>query len=143
MVSPQEKPDYEKKRGHYMGAELAESMGSIRDRRPPKTFTHRPPRPIKIAKQSRVGRLVDLTNDLLREIETLALDQASTDETGRVQTLLLNDGIDLFQEVKRFEINLIKLALNQTRGNQARAARLLNLKPTTLYSKIKAYGINY
>ena len=126
-----------------MSAERAESIGSIKDRRPLKPFTHRPPRPIKIAKQSRVGRLVDLANDLLREIETLALDQASTDETGRVQTLLLTDGIDLFQEVERFETNLIKLALNQTRGNQARAARLLNLKPTTLYSKIKAYGINY
>jgi len=86
---------------------------------------------------------VDLANDLLREIETLALDQVSTDETGRVQTLLLTDGIDLSQEVRRFETNLIKLALNQTRGNQARAARLLNIKPTTLYSKIKVYGIDY
>jgi DNA-binding NtrC family response regulator len=126
-----------------MSAERAESIGSIKDRRPSKAFTHRPPRPIKIAKQSRVGRLVDLTNNLLREIETLALDQASTDETGRVQTRLLTDGIDLSQEVKRFEINLIKLALNQTRGNQARAARLLNIKPTTLNAKIKVYGIDY
>ena len=126
-----------------MNAERAESIRSIKDRRPPRQFTHRVPRPIKIAKQWRVGRLVDLTNDLLREIESLALDQAPTDETGRVQTLLLNDGIDLFQEVKKFEVNLIKLALNQTRGNQARAARLLNIKPTTLFAKIKVYGIDY
>ena len=126
-----------------MTAERAESIRSIKDRRPPRQFTHRAPRPIEIAKQSRVGRLVDLSNDLLREIETLALDQASTDETGRVQTRLLTDGIDLSQEVKRFEINLIKLALNQTRGNQARAARLLNIKPTTLHAKIKVYGIDY
>ena len=126
-----------------MSAERAESIGSIKDRRPSRPFTQRTPRPIKIAKQSRIGRLVDLTNELLREIETLALDQASTDETGRVQTLLLTDGIDLSQEVRRFETNLIKLALNQTRGNQARAARLLKLKPTTLYSKIKIYGIDY
>ena len=126
-----------------MTAERAESIRSIKDRRPPRQFTHRAPRPIEIAKQSRVGRLVDLSNDLLREIETLALDQASTDETGRVQTRLLTDGIDLSQEVKRFEINLIKLALNQTRGNQARAARLLNIKPTTLHAKIKVCGIDY
>lgn len=126
-----------------MSAERAESLGSIKERRSSRPFTHRPTRPIKIAKQSRVGRLVDLANELLREIETLALDQASTDETGRVQTLLLTDGIDLSQEVRRFETNLIKLALNQTRGNQARAARLLNIKPTTLYSKIKLYGIDY
>ena len=124
-----------------MTAERAEAIRSIKDRRPPKQFTRRAPRPIEIAKQSRVGRLVDLTNELLREIESLALDQASTDETGRVQTRLLTDGIDLSQEVKRFEINLIKLALNQTRGNQARAARLLNIKPTTLHAKIKVYGI--
>lgn len=60
-----------------------------------------------------------------------------------MQTLLLGDGIDLFQEVKRFEINLIKLALTQTRGHQARAARLLNINPTTLNSKIKLHGIEY
>ena len=124
-----------------MTAELAETIRSIKDPRPPRQFSRRAPRPIELAKQSRVGRLVDLTNDLLREIETLALDQASTDETGRVQTRLLTVGIDLSQEVKRFEINLIKLALNQTRGNQARAARLLNIKPTTLHAKIKVYGI--
>lgn len=86
---------------------------------------------------------MDLTNTLLREIETLARDQAFADETGRLQTLLLSDGIDLFQEIKRFEINLIRLALTQTRGHQARAARLLNIKPTTLNSKIKLYGIDY
>ena len=127
-----------------MSAERAEAIRSVRYRRPQRPFTHEAPRPIKIAEspvRNRVGRLMDLTNTLLREIETLARDQASTDETGRLQTLLLSDGIDLFQEVKRFEINLIKLALNQTRGNQARAARLLNIKPTTLNSKIKVYGI--
>lgn len=86
---------------------------------------------------------MDLTNALLREVETLARDQAFTDDASRLQTLLLSDGIDLFQEVKRFEINLIKLALDQTRGHQARAARLLNINPTTLNSKIKMYGIEY
>jgi DNA-binding NtrC family response regulator len=56
---------------------------------------------------------------------------------------MASGGIDLFQEVKRFEINLIKLALDQTRGHQARAARLLKINPTTLNSKIKAYGIEF
>ena len=125
-----------------MSAARAEAIGSDRHRRPQRALTHQPPRPIKIAKQSSVGRLVDLTNTLLREIETLARDQASTSETSRLQTLLFSDGIDLFQEVKKFEINLIKLALNRTRGNQARAARLLNINPTTLNSKIKLYGID-
>jgi len=128
-----------------MSAERAEAIGSVRQRRPQRPFTHGAPRPLKIAEQpvqNRVGRLVDLTNTLLRAIETLARDQAVTDETGRLQTLLLSDGIDLSQEVRRFEINLIKLALSQTRGHQAQAAKLLNINPTTLNSKIKLYGID-
>jgi DNA-binding NtrC family response regulator len=91
--------------------------------------------------RNRVGRLVDLTNALLQEIEVLAHDEAFTSDAGRLQTLLQNGGIDLFQEVKGFEINLIKLALKQTHGHQARAAKLLNINPTTLNSKIKLYGI--
>lgn len=128
-----------------MSAERAEVIGPVRDRGPQRPFT-RSPHSIKIAEQpvrNPVGRLVDLTNLLLREIETLARDQAFTDETGRLKAEHLSDGIDLFQEVRRFEINLITLALKQTRGHQARAARLLNLNPTTLNSKIKLYGIEY
>jgi DNA-binding NtrC family response regulator len=45
--------------------------------------------------------------------------------------------------MKQFEISLIKLALAQTGGHQARAAKLLNIKPTTLNTKIKQYGIEY
>ena len=41
--------------------------------------------------------------------------------------------------MKRFETALIKLALDQTEGNQARAAQLLGLRATTLNSKIKLY----
>jgi DNA-binding NtrC family response regulator len=129
-----------------MSAERAEAIGSVREHQLPRPFTHGAPRQIKIAEQpvrSRVGRVVDLTNALLREVETLARDQAFNDDASRLQTLLASDGIDLFQEIKRFEINLIKLALDQTRGHQARAARLLNINPTTLNSKIKMYGIEY
>jgi DNA-binding NtrC family response regulator len=86
---------------------------------------------------------MDLTNALLREVETLARDQAFSGEGSRLQTLLASGGIDLFQEIKQFEINLIKLALDQTRGHQAQAARLLHINPTTLNSKIKMYGIEY
>ena len=129
-----------------MSAERAEAIGSVRHRRPEKPFTHGASRPLKIAEQpgrSRAARLVDLTTTLLREIESLAREQAFTDETGRLQALMLSDGIDLYQETKRFEINLIKLALTQTRGHQARAAKLLHINPTTLNSKIKLYGIDY
>ena len=46
-----------------------------------------------------------------------------------------------YDEVTRFEIDLIRRALLQTAGHQVRAARLLNLKVTTLNSKIKHYNI--
>jgi DNA-binding NtrC family response regulator len=60
---------------------------------------------------------------------------------GEVRTLNLDRGIDFYREVGRFEVALIRLALFQTRGHQRRAARLLNMKTSTLHSKIKHYNI--
>lgn len=51
-------------------------------------------------------------------------------------------GLNLDDEVKRFESRLIKEALAKTGGNQARAARLLGVKHTTLNAKIKRYQIS-
>jgi DNA-binding protein Fis len=59
-----------------------------------------------------------------------------------VPTLDVRNGIDFYEEVKRFEIDLIQRALSFTHGNQLRAARLLNMKATTLNTKIKNYNIN-
>jgi DNA-binding NtrC family response regulator len=50
-------------------------------------------------------------------------------------------GVNFYEEVKRFEIDLIRRALDQTGGHQSRAARLLGLNATTLNSKIKSYNI--
>ncbi len=50
-------------------------------------------------------------------------------------------GVNFYDEVKRFEIDLIRRALEQTGGHQSRAARLLGLNATTLNSKIKTYNI--
>ncbi|CAN5120339.1 sigma-54 dependent transcriptional regulator [soil metagenome] len=51
-------------------------------------------------------------------------------------------GVNFYDEVKKFEIDLIHRALGQTGGHQSRAARLLGLNATTLNSKIKSYNIN-
>lgn len=51
------------------------------------------------------------------------------------------DGIDFYEEVKRYEIALIKKALRLTRGHQKHAASLLKLRPTTLNMKLKLYKI--
>jgi transcriptional regulator with GAF, ATPase, and Fis domain len=47
-----------------------------------------------------------------------------------------------FEVVEDYERKLIGDALAQCNGNQARAARLLGLKPTTLNSQIQRLGID-
>lgn len=72
-----------------------------------------------------------LASRLMHEVESL----------NEVHTLDIHEGIDFYDEVTEFEIGLIRRALTHTRGHQGRAARLLNLKVTTLNSKIKQYKI--
>jgi DNA-binding NtrC family response regulator len=50
-------------------------------------------------------------------------------------------GVNFYDEVRKFEIDLIRRALEQTGGHQSRAARLLGLNATTLNSKIKTHNI--
>lgn len=109
------------------------------------SLTAGPPQ-LKIAERpqrNRMQRLLEIADTLLRETETLARDKAFTDESNRLRSLSLSEGIDFYSEVERFETGLIRLALDQTRGHQARAAKLLHIKPTTLNSKMKLYGIEY
>ena len=75
--------------------------------------------------------LKELTLRLLREVQAF----------GDVHSPSIEGGVDFYDEVSRFEIDLIKRALLQTGGHQGRAAKLLNLKTTTLNSKIKHYNI--
>lgn len=49
--------------------------------------------------------------------------------------------INFFDEVRRFEINLIKTALVQAGGSQRRCAELLGISTSNLNNKIKNYGI--
>ena len=95
------------------------------------------------APQTRIQRLVDLAYSLLKEAEVLARDKTFSDESARVQSLNFTEGIDFYGEVERFEVGLIKRALEETHGNQAKAAKLLRIKPTTLNSKIKLYQIEF
>ncbi len=76
--------------------------------------------------------------DALRDVAlTLlsALDSLRSTHPVRDRSLKLQD------EVQRFETDLIRTALERTGGNQARAARLLGVKHTTLNAKIKRYQI--
>ena len=91
--------------------------------------------------RDRVQRVVDLADALLSEAETLARDKAFTEEATRLKPLDILGGISFYDEVQRFETHLIKMALAETGGNQAKAARLLGIKATTLNSKIKLFNI--
>src|SRR5215213_1986699 len=64
-------------------------------------------------------------------------------ELAEAHTLNLGEGFNFYEEVGRFEIDLIKCALKYTGGRQVKAARLLGLDPSTLNSKLKYYGIPF
>ena len=91
--------------------------------------------------RDRLQRVVDLADALLTEAETLARDKAFTDEATKLKPLDILAGINFYDEVQRFETHLITMALSETHGNQAKAARLLGIKATTLNSKIKLFNI--
>ena len=129
-----------------MKAEQAELMQSDLGRNDRTTIPASVPQTLKLAdrqERNRVQRLADLARTLLREAEMLASDKAFTEESNNLRTMSVSEGIDFYDEVVRFETNLIKLALERTGRNQAAAARLLHIKATTLNFKIKLYGIEY
>ncbi|HEX8098434.1 MAG TPA: helix-turn-helix domain-containing protein, partial [Pyrinomonadaceae bacterium] len=87
----------------------------------------------------------EITRECLRpEISDPQLSSAgfSRDGGGRTSSVDIGRGINFYDEVRRFEIELIRRALEQTGGHQSRAARLLGMNATTLNSKIKTYNIN-
>jgi DNA-binding protein Fis len=88
------------------------------------------PQELKTSRR-RITALKQLTLELVREVQSI----------GEVKVLDVDNGLDFYNEVTRFEIDLITRALVLTGGHQARAAKLLNLKGTTLNSKIKLYKI--
>ncbi|HEX6622873.1 MAG TPA: sigma-54 dependent transcriptional regulator, partial [Pyrinomonadaceae bacterium] len=61
--------------------------------------------------------------------------------SGAGASIDVTHGVNFYDEVRRFEIDLIRRALDQTGGHQSRAARLLGMNATTLNSKIKTYNI--
>jgi transcriptional regulator with GAF, ATPase, and Fis domain len=80
--------------------------------------------------ESRLISLREVALELLNAVESLKKTTAVND-----QKLNLDD------EVRKFEADLIRAALVRTGGNQARAARLLGVKHTTLNAKIKRYQL--
>ena len=86
----------------------------------------------QVAMENRLEVLRVLSNSIIEEVESLR----------RAKNLGRPGNIDLDAEMQHFEIDLIKCALLRTGGNQRQAARLLNVKATTLNAKIKRYNIH-
>ena len=80
---------------------------------------------------NRIETLREIASTLLEKLESL---QSARPDRGE-------GGVKLCDEVQRFEIDLIRSALDRTGGNQVRAARLLGVKPTTLASRLKRLGV--
>jgi DNA-binding NtrC family response regulator len=85
----------------------------------------------------------EITEDCLRpEVRDPQLAAAMIQQSEGVSADIdISRGVNFYDEVKRFEIDLIRRALDQTGGHQSRAARLLGLNATTLNSKIKSNRI--
>lgn len=80
--------------------------------------------------KSRLEVLTALSQALMREVEILRADKIGP----AIE-------IDLAKEIETYEADLIRSALMQTGGRQRKAARLLNVKVSTLNAKIKRYGL--
>src|SRR5258708_3592472 len=97
-----------------------------------RTLRGLPSRLRKATPSQRLENIKQMAGALFEEAESLDRDNALAEASSALQNLDLESGIDFFQEVRRFEMRLIQLALEHTRGNQARAARVLGLGTTTL-----------
>ncbi len=87
--------------------------------------------PVDATVDARLNTLRETVLELLDEVESLAISRPVD----------IKHGARFSDEVRQFEVSLIRTALGRTSGSQTRAARLLGLKPTTLNAKIKRYGI--
>ena len=97
-------------------------------------YTNRSPLRVEvtIAENNRLEALKMLSRSILQHLDNL---QNESKVAAREQ-------IDLAEEVDRYEADLIRCALLRTGGRQRRAARLLNVKASTLNAKIKRLGIS-
>ncbi|MGH9907893.1 MAG: sigma-54-dependent transcriptional regulator [Pyrinomonadaceae bacterium] len=86
----------------------------------------------------------EITRECLRpeisDPQSVAAISQDGSSTAAVQEI--GHGVNFYDEVRRFEIDLIRRALERTGGHQSRAARLLGMNATTLNSKIKTYNLN-
>lgn len=77
--------------------------------------------------------------NILKRLATLIINEVKNIEDE--DNIALGKGFKLDEYVQKFEINIIRYALEITNDNQVAASELLGIKPSTLNSKIKRYNI--
>ena len=82
---------------------------------------------------------LSLIEDLRSELRQVLFETASLTPRIRIDP---NSPTDFYNEVAEFERALIIAALAIAHGQQKKAAKLLNLSPSTLCTKIKALDID-
>lgn len=102
-------------------------------------FAPRPEADFKL----RMLAVKDLAGLLLDELNSAVGSEESPGAgmNNYVEKLYSGAGLNYYQELRQFEVELIRCALALTGGKQAGAARLLGLKTTTLNTKIKQFNI--
>lgn len=78
--------------------------------------------------------------DALKQIALALMDEIEAMEF--VRSVNIRRGINLHDEMRRFEVHLIQSALERTGGHQTRAAQLLGINLTTLHNKLKRLNIS-
>ncbi len=85
------------------------------------------------------GNKVTPNINILKRLAKLILNEVKDLEED--DELVLGNGFKLDHHVQKFEMNIIRYALQISNDNQLAASRLLGIKPTTLNTKIKRYKI--
>lgn len=116
--------------GYLNRARLDHELSPDADGQSPDFMRESYARSDRLAESIRIKLLKVLTLTLLRELEGVGVETATSREK-----------FDLQSEVQHFEAELIRSALIMTGGRQRRAAKLLGMKVTTLHSKIRRYGL--
>jgi len=75
------------------------------------------------------------------EPEVSFVSSESVDGDPAVESALQNGGINLKDHLSAIEIGLIRQALEKADGTVAEAARLLNMRRTTLVEKLRKYRL--
>lgn len=77
---------------------------------------------------------------LMKEIILLLADELEALEF--VRSINISRGVDMHEEMRRFEVHLVQSALERTGGHLTNAAKLLGINLTTLHNKIKRLNIS-